>query len=211
MLEVLDILEDAHEIVSNAIRGFEARALDGEDAAMGLVFFAGLRKLASAGEAFCAARVAETNYWRRDGDRTPAHFVARVTGSSMAEAMAATQVPERLRALPQTDHEFRAGGLTLAQARHITEAAIVDPGAEARLLDMAHREPLGTLREECLRVKAAACVDDEARYRAIHAGRYLRNWTDASGAFRLDTSAPASGVSEAPRRKAPDASVQLRR
>lgn len=31
-------------------------------------------------------------------------------------------------------------------------------------------------------------MDDEARYRAIHAGRYLRQWTDESGAFRLDAS-----------------------
>jgi hypothetical protein len=113
----------------------------------------------------------------------------------MADARAATEIPQRLRSLPRTDSEFRSGGLSLAQARHITEAALADPTSEDRLIDMAHREPLGALREECLRVKAAACVDDEARHAAIHAGRYLRSWTDASGAFRLDASlTPEAGA-----------------
>ena len=185
---MFDVLEDTHSWLRLVVSDLDPASMSGEDAAMGVVFFAEVEKLAAAGKAFCAARVKESGYWRRQGDRTPAHFVARVSGCSMAEARAATEVPERLRSLPNTDNEFREGRLTLSQARHITEAAQDDPSAEARLLEIAHREPLGTLREECLRVKAAACVDDEARYRAIHSGRYLRHWTDASGAFRLDAS-----------------------
>ena len=185
---MFEVLEDVHAWLRLVVSDVDREGLSGEDAAMGVVFFAEVEKLAAAGKAFCAARVKETHYWQRQGDRTPAHFVARVSGCSMAEARAATEVPDRLRSLPATDEEFRTGGLRLAQARHITEAAIVDPAAEARLLEIARREPLGTLREECLRVKSAACVDDEARYRAIHSSRYLRHWTDASGAFRVDAS-----------------------
>lgn len=185
---MFDVLEDAHAWLRLVVSDLDPGSLSGEDAATGVVFFAELEKLAAAGKAFCASRVKESGYWRRQGDRTPAHFIARVSGCSMAEARAATEVPERLRRLPTTDGQVRDGRLTLTQARYITEAAEADPSSESRLLAMAQREPLGTLREECLRVKAAACVDDEARYRAIHAGRYLRHWTDSSGAFRLDGS-----------------------
>ena len=183
-----ETLEDVHELLAFVVSDFEAGALDGEDAAVGVSLFDSIEKLAAAGKALCAARVADTRHWRRAGDRTPAHWLARTTGCSMGEALSATQVPERLRHLPETDSQFRAGGLTLAQTRHITEAAIADPSAEADLLELAHREPLTVLRQECQRVMAAACEDDEARYRKVHSNRYLRHWTDGTGAFRLDAS-----------------------
>jgi len=55
-------------------------------------------------------------------------------------------------------------------------------------LETARREPLTVLREQAQRVTAAACEDAEARYRQVHDRRYLRHWTDGSGAFRLDAS-----------------------
>lgn len=182
------VLEDVNEWLSMVVRDFESGAYGGADAAVGVALFATIEKMAAAGKALCAARVAETRHWRVAGDRTAAHWVARHTGCSMGEALAATQVPERLRHLPDTDAEFRAGGLTLTQSRHITEAAMADPTAEAALLEMARREALPVLREQCQRVIAAACEDDEARYRKVHNERFLRHWTDSGGAFRMDIS-----------------------
>lgn len=183
-----EVLEDVTEWLGMVVRDFEPGARDGASAAVGVTLFATIEKLAAAGKALCAARVAETRHWRIAGDRTPAHWVARNTGCSMGEARPATEIPERLRKLPETNAQFRAGGLTLAQANHITEAATADPTAEARLLELAHREPLPVLRDHCQRVIAAACPDDEARYRKVHEGRYLRSWTNTAGALRMDIS-----------------------
>src|SRR5205085_10786094 len=45
--------------------------------------------------------------------------------------------------------------------------------------------PLGELREEAARTKAAALPDAEARHRKIHEERSLRDWTDEDGTWRL--------------------------
>lgn len=184
----LGLFDETHESLERMLGGLLVGALDGPQAAVGVALFSTLKNMAAAGEALCAARVAQTHHWRATGDRTAAHWVARHTGSSMAEALAAIEVPSRLPKLPDTDAQFRAGGLTLTQARHITEAAVADPAAEAELLDLAHREPLPVLRDRCQRVVAAACEDDEARYRKVHDNRYLRHWTNGEGAFRVDVS-----------------------
>lgn len=185
---LFDLFDEVHRSMERTLAALEPGAASGEDAAVGVALFSVIKNMAAAGEALCAARVAETRHWRLSGDRTPAHWFARTTGSSMGEALAAVQVPERLGSLPATDAEFRAGGLSLAQARHVTEAAVADPQAEARLLEVARREPLTVLREECQRVVAAACEDDEARYRKVHEERYLRTYSNSAGAFRMDIS-----------------------
>ena len=185
---MFESFDEVHEALEVALGTLEPGAASGQEAAVGVALFAAIENMAAAGKALCAARVAETRHWRIAGDRTAAHWVARTTGCSMAEALAATQVPERLRSLPATDAEFRSGGLSLTQARHITEAATADPNSEADLLETARQEPLATLRAQCQRVIAAACDDDESRYRRLHDGRYLRHWTDAGGAFRMDLS-----------------------
>ena len=196
IVHMFDLFGEVHESMERALASLEPGVGTGQDAAVGVALFSIIKNMAAAGEALCAARVADTRHWRLSGDRTPAHWFARTTGSSMGEALAAVQVPERLRTLPATDAEFRAGGLSLSQARHITEAAVADPQAETRLLDIARREPLTVLRDECQRVAAAACEDDEARYRKVHDERYLRPWTSAAGAFRMDISATPDGGAE---------------
>jgi len=60
-------------------------------------------------------------------------------------------------------------------------------------------------------VKAAACTDPEASYQAVHRGRYLRNWTDTSGAFRLDASLTPDAGAEIMAALAPVAKKLARR
>jgi len=67
----------------------------------------------------------------------------------------------------------------------VAAAATADPSAERRLLDKAQRSSLAELGEECARTRAAAEPDAEARRRAIHAGRFLRTYTDSEGAWNL--------------------------
>ena len=52
------------------------------------------------------------------------------------------------------------------------------------------------LRNECARVKAAACVDENERYEQIRAARSLRSWTDADGAGRIDIRGPVDATAK---------------
>ncbi|MGH9038150.1 MAG: DUF222 domain-containing protein, partial [Acidimicrobiia bacterium] len=65
-------------------------------------------------------------------------------------------------------------------------AAAAAPDAEEQLLQTAATGTVRSLREQCKRVMAAACVDEADRYERIRQSRYLRHWTDRDGAFRLD-------------------------
>ena len=67
----------------------------------------------------------------------------------------------------------------------MADAAVVDPGAEAALVERARCSSLAELREHCGRAKASARPDAEARRKAVHAQRFLRAWTDAEGAWNL--------------------------
>ncbi len=52
-------------------------------------------------------------------------------------------------------------------------------------MEKAARSSLAELREDCARTTAAAHPDAEARRKAIRAGRFLRTYTDADGAWNL--------------------------
>lgn len=78
-----------------------------------------------------------------------------------------------------------AGELSPAQAGEIASAASADPSAESELVAVAASKPLGELTQRCRAVRAAA-ADERARHAAQHRARYLRHWTGADRAFRLD-------------------------
>src|SRR5262249_59650617 len=94
----------------------------------------------------------------------------------------------RLRAV---DDALRQGGLSVAQAAVVTEAAAVDPAAESRLLATAATASMRGLRDECARTKAAADPDADARYARIQRERSVRTSTDADGAWNLHARGPA--------------------
>ena len=173
-----------------ALREFVA-ALEPEtlaaDAAVGLVdAFATIEKLAGAGKALAARRVAESNVWRGAGERSAAHWLARRSGTSIGNAMATLETAARLPELPAVDRAVRAGELSAVQANEIASAAGADPAAEKELIRVAQTDGGVGLRDKCRRVKAAAAPDEMARHRAIHASRSLRHWNDPDGAGRLE-------------------------
>jgi hypothetical protein len=135
--------------------------------------------------ALAAGRVAETELWRRNGDRSPAHHLARLSGTSVGSAQAALATAEALGTLPELEAAARGGQVSPAQASAIADAAGADPRSERRLLERAQRGSLGELKDECARTKAAAVRDAEARHRAIHAARFLRKRRCADGAAEL--------------------------
>ena len=159
--------------------------------------FAELERLAVAGRTLYAKRAAESLTWRDEGHRSVASWMASTTGSGLGEALATLETSEALASLPETTEALRRGELSSSQLKVIAAAAVEHPGAETALLQSAATDSLKALKERATRVRAAAtsAQEEKARYLAIHAGRYVRHWSDPDGAFRLDARlAPLDGA-----------------
>ncbi len=164
---------------------FDASLLSAESAALVVTEAATIERMAAVLKSLAAARSADTGGWKAAGERSAAHHLARTTGTSVGQASEALLTGRRLATLPAASAAARAGRLSAPQAAAVADAAAVDPAAEERLVESAQRCSLPELREECARTKAAAQPDPEARRREIHAGRFLRSYTDAEGAWNL--------------------------
>jgi hypothetical protein len=147
-------------------------------------------------KALAAKRAADAKLWKRDGDRSPAHNLARTTGTSVGEARAALALAEKLTDLPELSDAARSGQVSPKQAAPIADAAAADPASEARLLDLAGKASLGELMDECARTKAAAQPDDDARHKAIHDARHLRKRRCPDGAGELTYRSTPEEVAE---------------
>ena len=118
-----------------------------------------IEKMAATVKGLAAAWVAETGSWRTDGDRSPAHRLARRTGTSVVQAAATLDTARRLESLPETAVAARRGDLSAEQTCAMVDAAAGNTAAEHDLLEAARRSPLAELREQCARTKATAHVD----------------------------------------------------
>src|SRR6267143_5863357 len=179
-------LQEVEAALREIVAGLEPEALAAGTAAGLVDTFATIEKLAGAGKALAARRVAGSNLWRGAGERSAAHWLARRGGISIGSALATLETSARLPELPGVDAALRAGELSGVQANEIASAAAADGGAEAELLGVARDDGVAGLRERCRRVKADAAPDELARHRALHNSRALRHWNDPDGAGRLD-------------------------
>ncbi len=164
---------------------FDASLLSAEQASLAVAEAAALEAMTATVKGLAAARAAQLAVWKDAGDRSAASHLARTTGTSVSQASEALETARRLEKLPVLAAAARAGALSASQAAAVADAASVDPSSEARLVEKAGSASLAELREECLRTKAAARPDAEARRRAIHDQRFLRTHTDAEGAWNL--------------------------
>jgi hypothetical protein len=156
----------------------------GRDAADLYRDFAGLERLVVAGKTLLAPRIAASGQWELDGHRSPAGLLATLEGGSRGAARRTLESGRRLADLPDTEAALRRGTLSGPKLDEITQAASVDPAAEAALLAGSGDQPLSVVKERCARVRAtSANRDPMATYRRIHAGRSFASWTDAEGAF----------------------------
>lgn len=133
-----------------------------------------------------SGRIAVSKHWRQTGERSAAHWVARVTRTTVSKAAEAIETAKRLDELPRTSEAFQKGKVSETQVREIAFAASLDPSSEDKLLETARTGDVTALRDACRRVRHAAVTDEMERYEAIHRSRYLRSWSDHDGAFRLD-------------------------
>ena len=151
--------DDPHAVIlasmRELVRGLDADSLSPADAAVQAEWFEEMLRLAAAGKAVLVQRAVEGELWLQSGDRSAADWLAKRTGSTIAEARSVIDTGNALRRAPLTDAEFRAGRLSLKQAEAVAGAAL-DPSEEPRLLALAHSQSLQKLRDECARVRAAA-------------------------------------------------------
>jgi len=160
-------------------------ALVGAAAAVVVGHASAVEKMAATVKTLAAARVAETDLWRAEGDRSAAHHLARITGTSVGVAADALNTAHRLDKLPDAAGAARRGELSASQVSAIADAASADPSAEARLVETARQSSLQELKDDCSRTKACASNDSEARRRRIHDRRGLRTYTDSEGVWHM--------------------------
>ena len=177
------------------VADLEPGVFGGDDARRLLDVMSDVKRLAGAAETLLAARVAETDAWRGDGaDRSAAHWLARRTGISIAEAKAKLATAERLAELPATAEAYRSGRLSDQQAREVVAGATADPAAESELLGAAAEESLNELRNVARRAQAVG-EDDEVRRKRIQRQRRVRRWVGSDGLYRfMFVGAPEEGA-----------------
>jgi hypothetical protein len=182
MCDGLLALRDA---MSRYTAGFDAALLSGAQAEQAVDAAGVIERLAAAVKSMAAVRAADAGAWKRAGERSPAHHLARATGSSVGQAADIIDTARRLEKLPEVAAAARSGELSAQQASAIADAATADPASEHKLVETAKSASLVELREECARTKAASAPDLEARRNVIHARRFLRSYTDSDGAWNL--------------------------
>ncbi len=175
----IDRLADA---LAEVVSVLEPEVLEAALAARLVGSFDRIERIASAGKALSAKRVADSNRWIHDGARSPEQWLAERTGSGLGQAAATLDTAQRVDGLAATDAACRAGELSAAQVSEVAAAAHIAPEQEQRLLAAAATSGLKGLRDECRQVRAAVDADREQR---IHQRRSLRHWTDREGAFCL--------------------------
>jgi hypothetical protein len=164
------------DLEPDRVLGAEAASLYGA--------FARLERLVVAAKTLLAPRVAASGHWESEGHRSPASLLATLEGVSAGQARRTLETGQRLEALPATEEALRSGTLSGPKVIEITQAASLDPGAEASLLAGADSDSLHVVKERCLRSRATSSRRDPmATYRRIHAKRTFTSWTDAEGAF----------------------------
>ena len=191
----------ARELVLNQLRSMLRRLdvglLTGPQAVTLLEWFAEVERLAAAGRAMVASRAVETNQWRSAGDRSPEHWLARTSGTTVGAARDALDTARRLASLPRTDEAVRSGKLSPAQAAAIADAATADPEAEESLLQTASSgRSLAELRNRAEEVKANArsAEAEQEREERIRRSRSLRKSVAPDGAHELHARGTAADI-----------------
>ena len=119
-------------------------------------------------------------------DSNAAAQVADIEGVGMGAATTTLLTAGRLRECRSTGEAMANGGLSEAQAKAITAAAVLAPEREGQLIESAQKKSVAELGDDCRRVRAASARSDPmATYRAVHEARTLRHWTDEQGALCL--------------------------
>lgn len=171
----------------DVLGSLDAEALSPAAAARCAEKLASHRRRVDVALALCAARGAESDVWREAGDRSPAHWLARLDGCSPRRAGSVLAAVRAMDEHPALGEAFGRGELSWDAAALIGETARAAPAEVPALVDLGRDSSLAELRQQCtaikLRAKGPREADerDEARRR-----RYLRRYADGAGAAHLE-------------------------
>jgi len=173
----------AERLLGAALEHLEPGDVALRDVCAAWVSFDRIERLAANAKTLLAARVEASEDWKVAGASSAAAHLAGLSGSGVHQARRMIEHSKLLPKLAAVSGAMRSGGLSAAQVEAIVPAAAADPAAEDRLIGFAGSTSVFELREECLRTKAAAEPDPDAKHRDIHAHRRLRTRVDAGGAW----------------------------
>jgi hypothetical protein len=156
-----------------------------------LAGFVALERSAASGRVLLAKRAAEAEQWRAGGYRSAAEWFAAQSGTSTGRAREDLATSERLEGLESTSEAVREGRLSPEQASAISDAAAVNPAAEAGLLDLAGNESLKGLKDRAADAKAEV-EDVEQREKRIRKNRRCRTWVGRDGSWNLSATGPVA-------------------
>ena len=176
-------IDRAAGVLEAMVSGLDVDTLTGEGATRLVKRLVIHERVVATARAKAGKRAADANQWRHAGERSPASWLASLTGTTTGQAAAELETTRKLVDLPATAAARAAGELSDLQARQVADAATADPAAEADLLAHAATDDAAALARRCLAVKAAAEQDETAAREKIRRARRHRSWTDGEGAF----------------------------
>src|SRR5262249_37336385 len=117
-----------------------------------------------------------------------AEQMAARAGTCVNAARKLLETSQRVADLPKTEAAVRSGALSTQQGAAGSAAAVIAPGEEDEVLEIAARRPLGELQKGSVRAKASVGVDET--HERITRERSLREYTDEEGAWVLHARGP---------------------
>jgi hypothetical protein len=142
-----------------------------------------IERLASSALVLMARRVEEGGGHRAAGCRSAAEMIAKTAGGPVSVAKRMLESSRQLEALPLVANAVREGVLSGPAIEAVAGAAAIAPEYAEQLVDVAARSTYSELRNECLKARASRGRDEN--HKRIRAERYLREWTDAEGAWNF--------------------------
>lgn len=118
----------------------DPEVLEPNTAAKLVEVFGRIERLGAAGKALAARRVADSGVWKKDGDRSPAHWLAKKVGTGVGQAVATIETARRITELPETLEAVKAGELSEVQAKEVVQAASAIPSKEKELLEVPRKK-----------------------------------------------------------------------
>ena len=170
------------ESLKTAVAGLDVACIDGRQAKELVRVCSEIERIAAAAKTLAVGRVESTGVWAWSGAKSPADWLANVSGTELRAAIETVEVARAIETLPATAAVLREGRLSSAQAAAVTRAAVKDPGSEQRLLSAA-RMGMGDLKREAKRVNATARTgeNEEAKAKRQRALRSVSFWNDDEG------------------------------
>jgi hypothetical protein len=191
-------LEELVGEVRDRLAGFDPGLTSARDCLDMVAVLSDLEHSTSGALALAARRVARTDLWSTNGDRSAAHWLARRTGMAIADAVRLLETAEVAEAAPATMAALKNGDVSTREANATAKAEAADPQAGAELVRRAAQAEGLSVREieqDSARIVHAASGDSEAeRAEKIRQRRSLRVGSAGDGSSWVHLNGPTADI-----------------